>query len=295
MKNKVVLFAGIGRLGIPAAKELAEKGWKVVISYRKGRGSEETIKKLENENIKGIAAEISKRKDAEKFVRNVFDEHKRVDALVNIASWYPNEEKDWKRWAQGNDVTNDDWKYYDSNFIPIRNTSLEVLNLKNNPVKDVCIINFTDSRSLLYLDQSYIDPYEQIGGVVNAEIDDIKKIGFEQLRKIKAPNRHINPYTLSKRDIVYLTKKMAYDFQGGKVRVNTIAPGPMLPPPDRTMEEVQPIAGQTLLKRWGYEVPITKAILFLLENKYITGEILKVDGGFYLYQKAKEKLKNITH
>jgi 3-oxoacyl-[acyl-carrier protein] reductase/pteridine reductase len=288
LKNKVVLFAGIGRLGIPAVKELANTGCKVVISYREGRSSEETVKKLKSENIKGYAAEISERKDAEKFVKSAYEEYERVDALVNIASWYPNEEKDWKRWAQGNGVTNDDWKYYDSNFIPIRNASLEVLNLKNNPAKDVCIINFADARSLLYLDQSYIDPYEQIGGVVNAEIDDIKKIGFEQLKKIKAPNRHINPYTLSKRDIVYLTKKLAYDFQGGRVRVNAIAPGPMLPPPDRTMEEVQPIAGQTLLKRWGYETPITKAIIFLLENKYVTGEILKVDGGFYLYRRQRE-------
>jgi len=291
LKNKVVLFAGIGRLGIPAAKELAEKGWQVVISYRKGRGSEETVKKLEEENIKGFSAEISSMREAEKFVRNVFDEHKRVDALVNIASWYPNEEKDWKRWAQGNEVTNDDWKYYDSNFIPIRNTSLAVLELKNNPAKDVCIINFADARSMLYLDQSYIDPYEQLGGVVNAEINDIKKIGLEQLRKIKAPNRHINPYTLSKRDTVYLTKKLAIDFQGGRVRVNAIAPGLMLPPPDRTIEEVQPIAEQTLLKRWGYEAPITKTIIFLLENKYVTGEILKVDGGFNLNQKTKGKLK----
>ena len=291
MEDRVVLFAGIGRLGIPAATKFAEKGWKVVISYREGRSSEETVKKLESENIKGYAAEISNRKEAKKFITCAYDEYKRVDALINIASWYPNEEKDWKRWAQGDKATDDDWKYYDSNFTPIRNASLEVLNLSNNPAKDVSIINFADSRSLLYLNQNYIDPYEQIGGVVNVEIDHIKDIGFEQLRKIKAPNRHINPYTLSKRDIVYLTKKLAIDYQGGKIRVNAIAPGPMLPPPDRTMEEVQPIAEQTLLKRWGYEEPITKAIMFLLINKYITGEILKVDGGFYLYQKAKGKSK----
>ena len=121
----------------------------------------------------------------------------------------------------------------------------------------------------MYLDQSLIDPYEQVGGVVNAEIDGIKDIGFEQLRKINTPNRHINPYTLSKRDIVYLTKKLAIDYQGGKVRVNAIAPGPMLPPPDRTTEEVQPIAEQTLLKRWGYEEPITKAIMFLLDSSIL--------------------------
>ena len=294
MEERVVLFAGIGRLGIPAAKELAEKGWKVVISYRKGRSSEEAVKKLESKNIKGFPAEISNRKEAEKFLTNAFDEYKRVDALINIASWYPNEEKDWKRWAQGFEATDDDWKYYDSNFIPIRNSSLEVLNLKNNSAKDVSIINFADSRSLLYLDQSFIDPYEQVGGIVNIEIDDIKGIGFEQLRKIKAPNRHINPYTLSKRDIVYLTRKLAIEYQGGKVRVNAIAPGPMLPPPDRTMDEVQPIAEQTLLKRWGYEEPITKAISFLIDNRYVTGETLKVDGGFYLYQKTKRKQKNIV-
>jgi NAD(P)-dependent dehydrogenase (short-subunit alcohol dehydrogenase family) len=291
LKYKVVLFAGIGRLGIPAVKVLAEAGCKVVISFRKGRSSEETVKVLENDNIKGIAAEISEKQDAVKFVKTAYEEYERIDAIVNIASWYPNEEKDWKRWTKGNGVLNNDWKYYNSNFIPIRNSSLAVLELKDNPAKDVSIINFADARSLLYFDQSYDDPYKQVSGIVNAGIDDIKKIGFEQLKNIKAPNRHINPYTLSKRDIVYLTKKLACDYQGGRVRVNAIAPGPMLPPPDRTIEEVQPIAEQTLLKRWGYEEPITEAIIFLLINKYITGEILKVDGGFYLYHKAKGKFK----
>ena len=112
MKNKVVLFAGIGRLGIPAAKVLSEKGWKVIISYRKGRSSEKTVKKLEDDSIKGFPAEISNRKEAKRFVSITFEEYKRVDALINIASWYPSEEEDWKRWTQGNKATDNDWKYY---------------------------------------------------------------------------------------------------------------------------------------------------------------------------------------
>ncbi|MBN1764267.1 MAG: SDR family oxidoreductase [Sedimentisphaerales bacterium] len=285
---KTVLFAGIGRLGIPAAEELACRGWNVAISYRTGRPSEKTVADIirkNPENVLGVPAEISRKQEAEMFIRTAWETYGRVDALINIASWYP-PEADWQRWQKGEGVSDDDWKYYDSNVIPIRNATLAVLAL-DQTLDDVCIINFVDTRSLLYVEADISDPYAEIGGIVNATQDAIKTCGLEQLARL-APPRQVNPYTLSKRDITYLTRTLALDMEGKNIRVNAIAPGPMLPPPDKTEEETRPIVEQTLLKRWGHEQPITHAINYLLQANFTTGQTLTPDGGFYLYQKFKK-------
>ncbi|MCS7282585.1 MAG: SDR family oxidoreductase [Anaerolineae bacterium] len=63
------------------------------------------------------------------------------------------------------------------------------------------------------------------------------------------------------------------------VRVNGIVPGPVLPPPGYTSEDIARIAAGTLLGRWGSPADVADAVLFLLHADYITGEVLFVDGG----------------
>lgn len=63
------------------------------------------------------------------------------------------------------------------------------------------------------------------------------------------------------------------------VRVNGIVPGPVLPPPGCSPEEVARIAAGTLLGRWGTPADVVEAVLFLLRADYITGTVLFVDGG----------------
>jgi NAD(P)-dependent dehydrogenase (short-subunit alcohol dehydrogenase family) len=63
------------------------------------------------------------------------------------------------------------------------------------------------------------------------------------------------------------------------VRVNAVMPGPVLPPLDYTTEQVERIAQRTLLKRWGSPDDVARGVLFLIENDYVTGHMLAVDGG----------------
>ncbi|MCX8067520.1 MAG: SDR family oxidoreductase [Anaerolineae bacterium] len=63
------------------------------------------------------------------------------------------------------------------------------------------------------------------------------------------------------------------------VRVNGVVPGPVLPPPGYTSEDIARIAAGTLLGRWGSPADVADAVLFLLHADYITGEVLFVDGG----------------
>lgn len=290
MAQKSALLAGIGRLGIPVAENLVRKGWKLAVSYREGHGSEKTVRRLAEKlgpnSILGINASVSEKKGAERFLSAALERLGRADALICFASGYPGEKQDWQRWEQGLGVREEDWKFYSSNFFSARNVTLPLLQEKNNPAEDLSIIFFSDARSLLYMDHAVLDPYAGFGGVAKVNLDTVKEEGLRQM-KGSAPAREVNPYTLAKRDLAHLTWALALDFQGGRSRINTIAPGPMLPPPDKSAEEARSVVGQTLLKRWGGETPIVQAVDFFLENPFVSGEILRVDGGFNLFNRFR--------
>jgi pteridine reductase len=63
------------------------------------------------------------------------------------------------------------------------------------------------------------------------------------------------------------------------VRVNAVLPGPVLIPEESTREDRQAIVDATLVKREGTPVDLARAVIFLLENPFITGVCLPVDGG----------------
>ena len=86
------------------------------------------------------------------------------------------------------------------------------------------------------------------------------------------------PYSVAKAGVIALTQGLAKAF-APTVRVNAIAPGPVLFPEgyDPALRERE--LARTLLRREGTAQPITDAVLALARNDYITGVILPVDGG----------------
>jgi pteridine reductase len=93
------------------------------------------------------------------------------------------------------------------------------------------------------------------------------------------PYRHYLPYCVSKGGIVTLTKALAKEL-APRVRVNAIAPGPMLPPAGMGASERRRVARRVPLKRWGAPSDIVQAAIFLVEGgDFMTGAIVPVDGG----------------
>lgn len=87
-------------------------------------------------------------------------------------------------------------------------------------------------------------------------------------------------YSVAKAGLVTLTKSLAREL-GPEIRVNGIAPGPVLwPEHDLSSELRQEIIGKTALQRQGSPQDIARAILFFAKDApYVTGQILAVDGG----------------
>ncbi len=86
------------------------------------------------------------------------------------------------------------------------------------------------------------------------------------------------PYSASKGAVVNLTGGFARAL-APEVRVNAIAPGPMLPPAGESPEQGEKAVANTLLARWGAPSDIADAALFLITASYVTGVVLAVDGG----------------
>ncbi len=92
------------------------------------------------------------------------------------------------------------------------------------------------------------------------------------------PYKDYAPYCVSKGGLLTLTKALVRDLSP-KVQANSVAPGPILPPPDMSEEEKEQVTKKTLLGRWGSPLDIAYATAFLIESDFINGTVLVVDGG----------------
>ncbi len=88
-------------------------------------------------------------------------------------------------------------------------------------------------------------------------------------------------YTVSKAALESLTRVLARAL-APKIRVNAIAPGFVLQSDVVTAEEWQRLIGRIPLKRPARSDEITSALEFLIQNQYITGQTIVVDGGYSL-------------
>lgn len=93
--------------------------------------------------------------------------------------------------------------------------------------------------------------------------------------------RGYTPYYASKAAVTAVTESLALEL-APDILVNAVAPGPILAPPDTTPEEDAAVREATPLGRWGGPEEVAKAVLFLVETDFVTGESIRVDGGRHL-------------
>ena len=127
----------------------------------------------------------------------------------------------------------------------------------------------TNFRAPLFLAQAAAQELRQRRGLILNMVD---IHGMKPLKDYPA-------YSSAKAALIMLTRSLARDL-APEVRVNGIAPGPVMWPTDLDATMQAQIIEKTLLKRAGEPADIGKAALYFAAlAPYVTGQILAVDGG----------------
>jgi pteridine reductase len=101
------------------------------------------------------------------------------------------------------------------------------------------------------------------------------------LTDAQAPRTDYFAYSLSKQNLTDFTR-LAARALGPEIRVNAIAPGHVLPPVDGNPDPGAILSQVLPLARTGHPEDITRALQVFLDNPYLTGQTLYVDGGQHL-------------
>ena len=103
---------------------------------------------------------------------------------------------------------------------------------------------------------------------------------FLDARVLDYDKEHVS-YHLSKRMLYSLTRIMAIEY-APRVRVNAVAPGLVLPPEGKDEGYLRELAHTNPLGAHGTAKDVTDAALFLIKSRFITGQVIFVDGGRHL-------------
>ena len=239
--NKVVIVTGASRgIGREIAKELAIKGYTVVAIYNK---SENQIKELQKELLgKNVNIDI--------FKADISKRSEAKELVKYVLEKYNKIDilinnagiSQIKEFTQ---ITDEDW----NNMINVNLNSVfymtqEVIpNMIHN--KNGCIINMSS-----------------IWGQIGASCE--------------------SHYSVSKAGIDAMTKSLAKELGPSNIRVNSIAPGIIDTEMNKhlSLEELEYIKEEIPLQRIGKVNDIEKCVEWLIEDDYITGQIISINGGW---------------
>lgn len=129
-------------------------------------------------------------------------------------------------------------------------------------------------KAPLFLSQALAPALRASGGAI-VNITDVHA---------ERPLRGYPLYSAAKGALLTLTRALAVEL-APEVRVNAVAPGPILWPDDGQFDDDSrvEIVRHTLLKREGAPDDIAGAVSFLLTARYVTGQVINVDGGRTAY------------
>lgn len=241
--KKVVIITGASRgIGNGIAYYLAKKNYQIIANYNK---SEKEAKELKEELLKeGYVIDIFK---ADVSKREEVKELIKfaIDKYENVDCIINNAGIDQIKMFT--DITDNDW----NNMI---NTNL-------NSVFYMCqeIIPYMVSRK-----EGLIINISSIWGQIGASCE--------------------SHYAVSKAGIDALTKSLAKELGPSNIRVNSIAPGFINTEMNSTFnkEEKEEIINNIPLQRMGEKMDIAKCIEWLLEDNYVTGQVIGINGGWLI-------------
>lgn len=241
--NKVILVTGASRgIGRAIAKELAKEGNTIIANYNKSKEKAEDLK-----------AELEKENINIDICKADVSKREEVKQMVSyvlkkygkIDVLVNNAGIDLVRIFT--DVTDDDWNY-----------------VINNNLYSVFCVTQEVAKSMINAKEGLIVNISSIFGQIGASCESI--------------------YAVSKAGIDALTKSLAKEFSLSNIRVNSIAPGLIDTDMnnDLSEEDIKNLEKEIPLKRIGKTEEIAKTVKMLIECDYITGQVISVNGGWYM-------------
>ena len=243
IKDKVSLITGSARIGQAVAGALCNRGSHLVLTYNHSKQS--ALQVARYAGSKGCKVLLIKADLTLK--RDLADIITKVKRAFGRLDFLINMASTYKQ-TPLKKLSLDDWDYgFDTNLKHVYWLSLKAAELmrKNQGGR---IINFSDWTSV----------------------------------SRRPRYKNLIPYYAAKAGVAALTEVLALEL-APKILVNAIAPGPIIPALGSTKKESQDVVKSTPLKRWGGADEIAKAVIFLIETDFVTGECIRVDGGRHLY------------
>jgi NAD(P)-dependent dehydrogenase (short-subunit alcohol dehydrogenase family) len=99
--------------------------------------------------------------------------------------------------------------------------------------------------------------------------------------RTRPKSRKYQNYRVSKSLLDEITGQLAFLY-APSIRVNAIAPGAILPSSEESAQQFEDLSRSIPLRKTGHTGHIRQALKFLIENDYVTGAIIPVDGGWHL-------------
>ncbi len=243
--EKVVVVTGAGSgIGKAIALKFAEEGADVVIPEINPEGAAATAREIERMGRRTLVTptDVASSSQVQAAVALSLEAFGKIDVLVNNAGI--------SVYREPFDYTDEEWDR-------------------------VIGVNLTG----VWLFCRYVGPHMVSRG--EGSIINVASVGADQASYYRAP------YMASKGGVASLTRALALDLAAKNVRVNAVAPGivvtALTQPTEPRTGALSPEFGDWLspMGRWAEPVDVANAVLFLAsdEASYVTGHLLKVDGG----------------
>lgn len=243
LADKTALITGASRgIGYAIARAFAEAGADLFICSRKATAIEAAAKEIAQATgarVEWMAADVSRRDDTDRLADEALRRMGRIDILVNNAGWNIPQAID--------EIQDKDWDY------------LIELNLTNCMRLTRAIVPNMKER--------------RWGRIIHIS---------SMMAMASTPKR--NAYSATKAALVGMAQASALDLGPWNITVNCIAPGPIATEMPMTLlskEQQDQMTQRTALGRWGQPEEVAWPTLFLASEaaRYITGQVLVVDGG----------------
>ncbi len=241
-QRKVAVITGSGkhRIGNSVAHALAQRGYDVAVHYhRSAKEAQDTVKELESHGVRAVAFQADLARESE--VDQLISEVMTAFGRINVLVTAA---AIWEPKRLEDVQAADVQRHFEINTLGTFLCCLRVGLIMAKQPEGGSIITMGDWAT-------------------------------------ERPYPNYASYFVSKGSISTLTRTLAVELaqRNPAVRVNCIAPGPVMVPDNVSQHEVKGVIAGTLVKRLGQPENVAQAVVFLVENDYVTGICLPVDGG----------------